>query len=156
MTETLYIKVGKRYKPVGEFSYEAREREPYGTHLRIVERGHVSTLYNIDPKNAELLAALKIYGDILINLWMKQTQVVTDADRQPLSQRAQDLWNELQEEMHPNNFAIYKQSYQDIITNSLNEFQEYVLKDYDAPAVKKALENYILVRLLTKENKIDI
>lgn len=64
--ETIYIKRGKRYKPIYEYDPMVCDSFPEGAHLVVSVPGHRLTRFRIDPNNAPVLAAVAQYRDKLI------------------------------------------------------------------------------------------
>jgi hypothetical protein len=62
----LYTKRGRRYYPVGEYSPEAMDMLPNGSHLVTVSPGNRIITYQVDPDHAGLLAALQEHENTLI------------------------------------------------------------------------------------------
>lgn len=63
---TLYVKRGRRYHPVGEYSNEAVDMLPYGSHLVAVFPGSRLVTYQINPDHTGLLAALQEHEKTLV------------------------------------------------------------------------------------------
>lgn len=60
MRKTFYEKRGRRYHPVSQYDSALSYALPAGAHLIVVEPGLRSTLHNVEPDAAPLLAALRM------------------------------------------------------------------------------------------------
>lgn len=58
MSETIYIKVGRRYKPIYEYDPKVCDSFPVGSHLVVCEPGHMLTRFRVEPDFAPVLAAI--------------------------------------------------------------------------------------------------
>lgn len=67
--ETFYIKRGRRYKPVSYYDSVMADAMPEGFHLiHVKPGGGRSTLYNVEPDRAAVLAAVREHYDELCKL----------------------------------------------------------------------------------------
>ena len=58
MNETIYIKSGRRYKPIYEYDPMVCDSFPEGSHLVVCEPGSRLTRLRVDPNFAPVLAAI--------------------------------------------------------------------------------------------------
>ena len=73
MSETIYIKSGRRYKPIYEYDQKVCDSFPIGSHLVVSEPGHQITRYNVSPNFAPVLAALASGREAFVNALQKAT-----------------------------------------------------------------------------------
>ncbi len=90
---TLYKKVGRRYEPVAEYSNEAIDSFPKGTHLVICYPGGQSRRFNIDPAYAPMIAAGRVAEDAICRAISKASEL--RPQRTPLTARQKKAWEEL-------------------------------------------------------------
>jgi hypothetical protein len=70
----LYEKRGRRYYPVQEYDPIVMDAMPAGAHLVVVEPGHESVRYNVNPDHASLLAAFQECRDELAAILQRENQ----------------------------------------------------------------------------------
>lgn len=101
MSETLYIKVGRRYHPVREYSPEMMDSLPSGYHLVAVMPGCKSIRYDINPEAAPLLAALVGIKEDLVKLvqdlstWKRTERKIQSARDRAKCKKAFEAWTQL-------------------------------------------------------------
>lgn len=74
MSETIYIKVGRRYKPIYEYDQKVCDSFPVGSHLVVCEPGHRLTRFSVDPDFAPVLAAIAKGRDAAVDVIQKATE----------------------------------------------------------------------------------
>ena len=92
---TLYKKVGRRYTPVAEYSNEAIDSFPRGTHLVMCYPGGQSRRFNIDPAYAPMIAAGRVAEDAICRAISKASEL--RPQRTPLTARQKKAWEALAE-----------------------------------------------------------
>ncbi len=65
MKRTFYEKRGRRYVPVYEYDSDLVSAMPHGSHLVFVEPGCRTTVYNVKPLRAPLVAAIRQHREAL-------------------------------------------------------------------------------------------
>jgi hypothetical protein len=90
---TLYKKVGRRYEPVAEYSNEAIDSFPRGTHLVMCYPGGQSRRFNIDPAHAPMIAAGRVAEDAICRAISKASEL--RPQHTPLTPRQKKAWEEL-------------------------------------------------------------
>ena len=75
MSETYYIKCGRRYKAVAEYDYNLTSALPEGSHLVTVKPGCRSTVFNVPLANLPVLAVLEKHKDELCRVLMKASEM---------------------------------------------------------------------------------
>lgn len=91
MSDTLYRKIGGRYRPVSE--YEAMDHLPDGAHLVVVKPGSRSIWYDVKPDHASVLAVLKLHEDMLLQAMREAVEL--RAEMEPLTERQKAAWEAL-------------------------------------------------------------
>lgn len=71
---TIYKKVGKRYKEIGQCDNEAFYY-PHGSHLVVAKKGSTLTRYNIEPDHAAIEAALQHARDAIMAAMTEATKM---------------------------------------------------------------------------------
>lgn len=65
MKRTFYEKRGRRYVPVYEYDSDLVSAMPHGSHLVFVEPGCRTTVFNVKPLRAPLVAAIRQHREAL-------------------------------------------------------------------------------------------
>ncbi len=86
MSETIYIKVGRRYKPIYEYDQKVCDSFPLGAHLVVCEPGHQITRFRVAPDFAPVLAAIAKGRDAMVSAIQNATEP-RYARNTPLSQQ---------------------------------------------------------------------
>lgn len=73
MSETIYIKVGRRYKPIYEYDPMVCDSFPEGTHLVVSTPGSRLTRFRVDPDFAPVMAAIAHGREAFISAIQKAT-----------------------------------------------------------------------------------
>ena len=92
---TLYKKVGRRYEPVAEYSNEAIDSFPRGTHLVMCYPGGQSRRFNIDPAYAPMIAAGRVAEDAICRAISKASELRPQTT--PLTEKQKAAWEALAE-----------------------------------------------------------
>lgn len=75
MSETIYIKAGRRYKPIYEYDPKVCDSFPEGSHLVVCEPGHRLTRFRVDPDFAPVLAAIASGRDAMVTAIQSATML---------------------------------------------------------------------------------
>jgi hypothetical protein len=148
MKKIFYEKVGRRYKPVKEYDSEVMDAFPSGAHLVVCRPGAVSYKYDIDPMFAPMIAAGRYAEDIVSLTILEAMGYRTE---QPLTERQQELWQELKQSFDDQDFTIFGPAAIDATQAGVKAMEKEAEKMLANPAVKKAYEHFILLCKLTKE-----
>ena len=110
---TFYAKRGRRYHPVQQYDGDLLDSLPKGAHLIVVEPGIRSTLHNIDPKTAPLLAALRKCRDPLLAAIREAAKVRPSEE---LKGRRLGAWEAYKAVAHPDDLLVVRGgSHHDIV-----------------------------------------
>ena len=150
MKKIFYEKVGKRYKPVKEYDSRVMDAFPKGTHLVVCKPGAVSYKYDIDPMFAPMIAAGK-YAEDIVSLTI--LEAMGHRTKQPLTERQQELWQELKQSFDDQDFIIYGPAAIDATRAGVKAMEIEAEKMLANPSVRKAYEHFILLCKLTKEQQ---
>lgn len=157
---TLYKKVGRRYVPVGEYSMEAINRLPYGSHLITVHRTGGIFKYNVDPAYAPLVAASRTYTSAIVDSLREEYDSVRPSTS-PKTKKQKLAWEKLKNAFDEFNHAMDQSSTTALLKSSLYDIAESGTKALELeaqrmlqnPAVKNAYEQFLLIYKLTKDNE---
>ena len=149
MTDTYYIKEGRRYKPVSYYDAKVMDGFPVGTHLVMVYPGGRSTRYNVDPNYAAMIAAGRVAEDAVSKALVKASEM--RPHRKPITLEQQAAWAQLNKAFGDERYTIEIPSAREIAeagVKAMIEEAEFLLNN---PAVDKAYERFLFVCALTKE-----
>ena len=137
---TLYKKVGRRYEPVAEYSNEAIDSFPKGTHLVMCYPGGQSRRFNIDPNYAAMIAAGRVAEDAICRA----------IQRTPLTPRQKQAWEALAEAFGDELTTLRGLSVHDCAEAGVKAMQEEADKLMQHQSVRQAWDHFQLVCELTK------
>jgi hypothetical protein len=93
MSETIYVKKGRRYKPIYEYDSLVCDSFPEGSHLVVSTPGCRITRYRVEPDAAPILAAIAMGRDAMIEAIQKASEVSSrDALLSPRELKAFEEW----------------------------------------------------------------
>lgn len=93
MSETIYIKKGRRYKPIYEYDPLVCDSFPQGSHLVVSTPGCRITRYRVEPDTAPILAAIAMGRDSMVQAIQKASEVSSrDALLSPRELKAFEEW----------------------------------------------------------------
>jgi hypothetical protein len=153
MKKIFYEKVGKRYKPVREYDSELMDAFSKGAHLVVCKPGSTSYKYSIDPAVAPMIAAGKYAEDSISDVILEAMKY--KPAKQPITERQQELWQELKQSFADQDFIIYGVAAVDAAKAGVKAMETEAEKMLTNPAVKKAYDHFMLVWQLTKDNKTE-
>lgn len=73
--EIVYIKRGRRYKPIRYYDPIVMDSLPIGSHLIVVTPGMTSYRYNVEPDHAPLMAAFAAHRDVILEAIRKACEM---------------------------------------------------------------------------------
>lgn len=148
---TLYKKVGRRYKPVAEYSNEVVDSFPKGTHLVMCYPGGQSRRYNIDPAYAPMIAAGRVAEDAISKSIMEASALRVPKRDQPLTPRQLKAWQALSQEFGQEQYALEWCSYREAAEAGVQAMQQEVDKLMKNQSVRQAYEHFLLLCELSKD-----
>lgn len=151
MKKVYYEKKGRRYVPVSEYDSNLMDSLPKGAHLIVSVPGGSSTIYNINPDYASLIAAGMVANDKIVAA-IREASALRTPERatKPLTEKQVRAWNNLQKEMGVENYPLEWPSYQEAAAAGIKAMEEEAMKLHTNPAVQKAYEHFLMVCELTK------
>jgi len=148
-TKVYYEKVGRKYVPVSEYNQDLRDSFHKGAHLVIVEPGHSSTKYNIDPNYAALMAASNKVKDKMVSTLVEASKL--KPVKKELTPEQHKAYLAFAKTMGDEFHSLYTDSASNIVEAGLQVLMEEANKMLNHPSVKDAYEKFLLVSKLTKE-----
>jgi hypothetical protein len=145
-----YEKRGKRYYPVKEYDDELVHALPKGNHLIMCYPGGRSTLYNVDPDYASLIAAGRVARDVIAMALVKASEM--RPKKTPLTPEQKQAWDNLKAAFGDDMYALHIDSAHNVALAGLNALQKAAKELYSThPSVQAALDHLMLLTKLTKE-----
>jgi hypothetical protein len=145
-----YEKRGKRYYPVKEYDDDLVHALPKGNHLIMCYPGGRSTLYNVDPDYASLIAAGRVARDVMAQALVKASEM--RPKKTPLTPEQKQAWDNLKAAFGDDMYALHIDSAHDVALAGLNALQKAAKELYSThPSVQVALDHLMLLTKLTKE-----
>ncbi len=146
---TLYKKIGHRYQPVAEYSNEAIDSFPKGTHLVMCYPGGQSRRFNIDPNYAAMIAAGRVAEDAICQAISKASEM--RPQRTPITPGQKKAWEKLAKELGDELCPLTYGSARDHAEAGVQAMQEEAEKLMKHESVRKAYDHFILMCQLVKE-----
>ena len=152
MKEIFYKKVGRRYVPVYEYDQTLMDSFPKGSHLVICYLNGQSTLYNINPAYAPMIAAGRVAVDKISEAIRKASDM--RPKRAPITKAQQEAWENLVKEFGEDARMLEWPSAREVAEEAVKAMQDEADKLLSVPAVKKAYEHFMFVAELTKDSNV--
>jgi hypothetical protein len=150
MTDTYYVKEGRRYRPVSYYDSKVMDGFPVGTHIVMVYPGGSSRRYQIDPNYAAMIAAGRVAEDAVSKALVKASEM--RAHRKPITEAQREAWAQLSEAFGDERYTIEIPSAREIAEEGVRAMIEEAELLLNNPTVRKAYERFLLVCALTKEH----
>lgn len=154
--KVFYEKVGRRYEPVSEYDGKLCGALPAGAHLIICRPGGQTTVYNIDPALAPLIAASRIAEDAISKAVHDATEIrrqLRHEKETPLTPGQKAAWQKLIEEFGPEARQLEWASVRECAEAGAKALQHEAEQLMQHESVKLAYEHFQLVCDITKEHK---
>jgi hypothetical protein len=154
--EIFYKKVGRRYVPVYEYDEDLLSAMPKGTHLVMVHPGGKSTVYNIDPNYAALIAASRTAKDKMTSALVDASTVRRETrENVPLTWEQKEAWDNLVKVFGDSARMLHWASAYDIASEGIKAIEDEAEQLLRNPALRDIWEQFLLVAKLTKEKAND-
>jgi len=150
MSDTFYVKEGRRYKPVSYYDSKVMDGFGVGTHIVMVYPGGSSRRYKIDPNHAAMIAAGRVAEDTISQAIVKASEM--RAHRKPITQEQADAWQRLSELFGDERYTVEIPSAREIAEAGVKAMQEEADRLMTNPMVRKAYERFLFIAELVKEN----
>lgn len=148
MKEVFYKKVGRKYVPVKEYDDNLIRALPYGSHLIEVSKNSVTTIRNINPNFAAMIAAgllseRKISDSIMNSLAMRPT-------KSTLTEEQREAWNAFSAALGDSIYPLQWPSVYEAVKAGVIAMQEEADKLMQNPTVKQAHDHFLTLFELSK------
>ena len=153
MTDTYYIKEGRRYKPVSYYDSRVMDGFGVGTHIVMVYPGGSSRRYQIDPDHAAMIAAARVAEDAISKAIVQASEM--RPHRRPITPEQQAAWQQLVEAFGDERYAVEIPSAREIAEAGVKAMIAESQLLLANPAVKKAYDQLLFIAELTRETPND-
>jgi hypothetical protein len=150
MTDTFYVKEGRRYKPVSYYDSKVMDGFGVGTHIVMVYPGGSSRRYKIDPNHAAMIAAARVAEDAISQAIVKASEM--RAHRKSITEEQRTAWENLSKAFGDERYAVEIPSAREIAEAGVKAMQEEADRLMTNPMVRKAYERFLFIAELTREN----
>ena len=148
MTDTYYVKEGRRYRPVSYYDSKVMDGFPVGTHIVMVYPGGSSRRYNVDPNYAAMIAAGRVAEDAVSKALVKASEM--RPHRKPLTLEQQEAWAQLNKAFGDERYTIEIPSAREIAEEGVKAMIEEAELLLANPIVKQAFERFLFIAELTR------
>lgn len=148
--EIFYRKEGRKYVPVKKFDHRLLDAYKFGTHLVVSRLNESSTIYNIDPEFAPMIAAGKYAHNDIANVIVRKSELKPGT---VLTETQQKAWEEFAKTMGDKICYIEYPSAFDSVTAGLEAMQREANYMLQKPIVKKAYDHFMAIWKLTKDEQ---
>lgn len=150
MTDTYYVKEGRKYRPVSYYDSRVMDGFPVGTHIVMVYPGGSSRRYNIDPNYAAMIAAGRVAEDAVSQAIVKASEM--RPHRKPITEEQAEAWRALSQAFGDERYAVEIPSAREVAEAGVQAMIREAEQLMTNPAVKQAYERFLFVCALTKEH----
>lgn len=150
MTDTYYVKEGRKYRPVSYYDSKVMDGFGPGTHIVMVYPGGSSRRYNIDPNYAAMIAAGRVAEDAVSQAIVKASEM--RPHRKPITEAQAEAWRALSEAFGDERYAVEIPSAREIAEAGVQAMIAEADLLLTHPAVRQAYERFLFVAALTKEH----
>ena len=148
MTDTYYVKEGRKYRPVSYYDAKVMDGFPVGTHIVMVYPGGSSRRYNVDPNYAAMIAAGRVAEDAVSKALVKASEM--RPHRKPLTLEQREAWAQLNKAFGDERYTIEIPSAREIAEEGVKAMIEEAELLLANPIVKQAFERFLFIAELTR------
>ena len=152
MKKIFYEKVGRKYVPVQEYDEYLMDSFPKGSHLVMCYPAGKSTVYNVDPNYAAMIAAGRVAADAMCVAIGQASQYQKDKYSKPLNKKQLAAWNNFIEVMGESGRVVHSNSIRDIAEAGVKALETEAAKLMQHESVRAAYEQFLTVVELCKDN----
>ena len=150
MTDTFYVKEGRKYRAVSYYDSKVMDGFGVGTHIVMVYPGGSSRRYKIDPNHAAMIAAGRVAEDAISQAIVKASEM--RPHRKPLTERQRRAWANLSKAFGDERYTVEIPSAREIAEEGVRAMQAEADRLMTNPMVRKAYERFLFIAELVKEN----
>ena len=151
VTETFYIKRGRRYIPVREYDGMLQDALPHGSYVTVVRPGASVQRWAIDPAYAPMIAAGIVAREAMSKVMLAASEVRLSGDRKPMTREQRDAWENLVAVFGPAARQLEHPSVMEITQAGVDAMIAEAERLLTHPSVRSAYEHFITVSKLVED-----
>ena len=151
VTETFYVKRGRRYVPVRAYDNMLQDSLPHGAYVTVVKPGHSISRYAIDPAYAPMIAAGIVAREAMIKVMVKAAEVRLGQGRRPMTKEQSQAWENLIKVFGPDARQLEYPNVGDVTQAGVDAMVAEAEKLLTHPSVRSAYEHFITVSKLVED-----
>ena len=151
MTDTYYVKEGRKYRPVSYYDSKVMDGFGVGTHIVMVYPGGSSRRYQIDPNYAAMIAAGRVAEDAVSQALVKASEM--RPHRKPLTLEQQEAWAQLNKAFGDERYTVEIPSAREIAEEGVKAMMREADELLRNPVVKRAFDRFLFIAELTREHE---
>ena len=151
VTETFYIKRGRRYIPVREYDGMLQDALPHGSYVTVVRPGASVQRWAIDPAYAPMIAAGIVAREAMSKVMISASEVRLSGERKPMTQEQRDAWENLIAVFGPAARQLEHPSVMEITQAGIDAMIAEAERLLTHPSVRSAYEHFITVSKLVED-----
>lgn len=151
VTETFYIKRGRRYVPVREYDGMLQDALPHGSYVTVVRPGVSVQRWAIDPAYAPMIAAGIVAGEAVSEAMRSASEIRLSQDRKPMTREQRDAWENLVAVFGPAARQLTWPSIAEITQAGVDAMIAEAERLMTHPSVRSAYEHFITVSKLVED-----
>jgi hypothetical protein len=151
VTETFYVRRGRRYIPVREYDDMLRNAEPHGAYVTVVKPGHSISRHTVDPAYAPMIAAGIVAREAMARVMIKAAEVRMCKGRLPMTKEQSQAWENLVKAFGPDARQLEHPSVMEVTQAGVDAMVAEAERLLTHPSVRSAYEHFITVSKLVKD-----
>lgn len=152
MTDTFYVKEGRKYRAVSYYDSKVMDGFGVGTHIVMVYPGGSSRRYKIDLNHAAMIAAGRVAEDALSQAIVRASEM--RPHRKPITEQQRLAWAALAEAFGDDRYYIEIPSAREIAEEGVRAMQAEADSLMTDPRVRKAYERFLFIAELTRKTHV--
>ena len=150
VTETFYIKRGRRYVPVREYDAILQNALPHGSYVTVVRPGASVQRWAVDPAYAPMIAAGIVAREAMSKVMISASEMRLSGDRKPMTQEQRDAWENLVAVFGPAARQLEHPSVMEVTQAGVDAMIAEAERLMTHPSVRSAYEHFITVSKLVE------
>jgi hypothetical protein len=151
VTETFYIKRGRRYIPVREYDGMLQDALPHGSYVTVVRPGASVQRWAVDPAYAPMIAAGIVAREAMSDVMISASELRLSGDRKPMTREQRDAWENLIAVFGPAARQLTWPSIAEITQAGVDAMIAEAERLLTHPSVRSAYEHFITVSKLVED-----
>jgi hypothetical protein len=151
VTETFYIKRGRRYVPVREYDTMLQNALPHGSYVTVVRPGSSVQRWAVDPAYAPMIAAGIVAREAMSDVMISASEVRLSGERKPMTREQRDAWENLIAVFGPAARQLTWPSIAEVTQAGVDAMIAEAERLMTHPSVRSAYEHFITVSKLVED-----